>query len=117
MSVKAHLEQAVKNLEAEREREVAIIKERVTRETIIPYNQEMDVARDKAVAELKTKLDATIISQQEQFAKEKKAIFDANERKKESNANSVITTEAYTVTVKYDKAIAKLNEQIADLKE
>lgn len=117
MSVKAHLEQAVKNLEAEKEREAAIIKEKVTRETIIPYNKEMDIARDKAISELQAKLNATIVAHQEEFAKQKKAIFDANEKKKETNAASVITTETYTVTVKYDKAIAKLNEQIEELKE
>lgn len=117
MSVKSHLEQAVKNLEAEKEREAAIIKEKVTREKVIPYNKDMDIARDKAIAELQEKLNANIIAQQEEFNKQKKAIFDANEKKKEANANSVITTETYTITVMYDKAIAKLNEQIADLKE
>jgi hypothetical protein len=117
MSVKLHLEQAVKSLESEREREVAIIKERVMRETIIPYNKEMDIARDKAIAELQNELNSNIAALQEEFARKKKEIFEANEKKKESNATSVITTESYTVTVKYDKAISKLNEQIADLKE
>ena len=117
MSVRAHLEQAVKSLEAEKEREAAIIREKVTRETIIPYNKEMDIARDKAVSELQARLNATIVAHQEEFTKQKKAIFDANEKKKESNANSVITTETYTITVMYDKAIAKLNEQIAELKD
>lgn len=117
MSVKTHLEQAIKNLEAEKEREAAIIKEKVTRETIIPYNKEMDIARDKAISELQAKLNATIVSLQEEFTKQKKTIFDANEKKKESNATSVITTEIYTITVMYDKAIARLNEQIAELKD
>jgi hypothetical protein len=117
MAVKTHLEQAVKNLEAERDREAAIVKDRVTRETIIPYNQDLDAARDKAIAELQQNLTGEIANLQEKFAKEKKAIFEANERKKENNANSVISTETYSVVVKYDKAIAKLNEQIADLKD
>ena len=117
MSVKSHLQQAVKNLEAEKEREAAIIKERVTREKIIPYNQDMDIARDKAIAELQDKLTANITAQQEEFVKQKGVIYDANEKKREKNANSVITTETYTTTVMYDKAITKLNEQIAELKD
>jgi DNA-directed RNA polymerase len=117
MSIKAHLEQAIKSLEIEREKEVAIIKERVTREKIVPFNQEMDIARDKAIAEKQQALNATIIAHQENFAKEKKEIIEAGEKKKEKNATAVITSEAYSVTVNYDKAIAKLKEQIAELKE
>ena len=117
MSIKSHLEQAVKNLEAEKEREVAIIKDKTTREKIIPYNQEADKGRDLAIAELQANMNDDISARQEQFANDKKAIFDENEKRKENNANAVLTTETYSVTVKYDKAISKLNEQISALKE
>ena len=117
MSIKMHLEQAVKSLEAEREKEVSIIKDRATREKIVPYNQEADKLRDLAVAELQQNLNDDIAARQSRFAEEKKAIFDENEKRKESNANAVLATETYSVTVKYDKAIAKLHEQIEDLKD
>lgn len=117
MSIKANLEQVIKALEAERAREVAIVKERVTREKIVPYNQEIDVARDKAIAEKQQLLNASIVALQETFAKEKTEIMEAAEKKKAENATSVITTEAYTVTLAYDKAITRLNEQISELKD
>ena len=117
MSIKSNLEQTIRNLEAEKEREVAVIKERVTREKIIPYNQEADKGRDLAIAELQSNLNEDINARQVRFTKEKQAIFDENEKRKENNANSVLATETYSITGKYDKAIAKLNEQIADLKE
>lgn len=117
MSIKAHLEQAVKNLETEKENEVRIVKERVTREKIVPYNQEADKGRDLAIAELHQNMNEDITARQAQFAKEKQAIVDENEKRKENNANAVLATETYEVTGKYDKAIAKLNEQIEDLKE
>lgn len=117
MSVKAHLEQTIKALEQEREREVANIKDKVMREKIVPFNQEMDSARDKAIAEKQQALNATILACKDNFEKEKKEIIEAGEKKKEKNANAVITTEAYAVTVTYDKAIAKLKEQIAELKD
>ena len=117
MSIKSHLEQAVKNLEAEKENEVRIIKEKVTREKIVPYNQEADKGRDLAIAELQQNLNEDITARQAKFAKEKQEIVEENEKRKENNANAVLATEAYTVTVKYDKAISKLNEQIAELKE
>lgn len=117
MSIKVHLEQAVKSLEAEKQTVVNAVKEKVTREKILPYNQEIDVARDKAIAEKQANLNATIVAHQERFAKEKQEIITAAENKKAENANAVITTETYTATVEYDKAISKLNEQISALKE
>jgi hypothetical protein len=117
MSIKTHLEQTIKNLEAEREREVAVIKEKVTREIIVPFNKEMDTARDAAIAEKQKQLNEAIVAHQENFAREKQEIIAACEKKKTDNATSVITTEAYTVTLAYDKAISKLKEQIKDLKE
>lgn len=117
MAIKQHLEQAIKALEAEREREVALVKEKATREKIVPYNQEMDIARDKAIAEKQQKLNETIASFQKKFTEEKQEIIDAGEKKKAENATAVITTETYTVTVAYDKAIAKLKEQIEELND
>ena len=71
MSIKVHLEQAVKSLEAEKQTVVNAVKEKVTREKIVPYNQEIDLARDKAIAEKQASFNATIVAHQERFAKEK----------------------------------------------
>ncbi len=117
MSIKVHLETAIKALQAEKEREVAVIKERVTREKILPYNQEADKGRDLAISELQQNMNEDITARQAKFAKEKQAIVDENERRKENNANAVLATETYDVTGKYDKAIAKLNDQIEELKD
>lgn len=117
MSIKSHLEQARKELESEKERECAVIKEQVTREKILPYNQEADTMRDNAIAELQANLNEDIATRQAKFIEEKQAIIDENEKRKENNENAVLATETYEVTGKYDKAIAKLNEQILSLKE
>lgn len=117
MSIKSQLEQTIKNLEAERDREVAIIKDKATREKIVPYNQEADKLRDLAIAELQTTMNEDIKARQEKFASDKKAIVEENEKRKENNASAVIATETYAVTVTYDKAIAKLKEQIVENEE
>jgi hypothetical protein len=117
MSIKAHFEQLIKNLEAEREREVAVIKEKVTREKIVPFNQEMDIARDKAIAEKQQELNKDIVARQDKFAKEKQEIIEAAEKKKADNEASVLATETYVVTGKYDKEIAYLKERIAEIKD
>jgi hypothetical protein len=115
--IKVYLEETVEKIKAERERQVAIVKEKVTREKIVPFNQEIDRAREKAIAELQSKLNSAIVAHQEQFAKEKQALIDAGEKKKTENANTVITTEIGVVTIEYDRAISKLNEQIQEIKE
>ena len=117
MSVETHLEQAIRNLEAENATVADATKDRVMREKIIPYNQEIDEARDNAVAERQATLNATIAAQQESFEKEKQQMFEAAEKKKSDNMNAVIASETYAVTVEYDKAISKLKEQIANLKK
>ena len=117
MSIQAHLEQTIKNLEIEKEREVAIIKERVTREKIVPYNQEADKGRDLAIAELQQNMNEDITARQAQFAKEKQEIFEENEKRKENNSNAVLATETYAITGKYDKEIAYLKERVAELKD
>ena len=117
MSIKTIFEQTIKSLKDEEQREIAVIKERVTKEQIIPYNQDMDIARDKAIAELQENLNVNIVSMQEKFAKDRQNIIDANEKKKSDNATSVIATETYSVQMKYEKAIAKVKEQLENQKE
>ena len=117
MSIKVNFESLIKNLERERDNEVALIKDRATKEIIVPFNQEIDVARDKAIAEKQQELSANIMVLQEKFAKERQQIIEAAEKKKTDNANSVLATETYTVTGKYDKEITYLKERIAELKE
>jgi hypothetical protein len=117
MSIKLHYEQLIANLEAEREREVAIIKERATREKIVPFNKEMDEIRDKAIAEKQDELNNSIAACQEMFLAEKKRIIEAAEKKKNENAASVLATETYTVTGVYDKEISHLKDRVANLKE
>ena len=115
MAIKAHLEQTIKALEAERDREVSLVKDRVMREKIVPFNQDIDVAREKAIAELQSTLNGKIVALQESFAKDRQALVDAGEKKKQDNASMVLATETSVVTIAYDKAICKLKEQIAEL--
>lgn len=116
MSIKAILEQTIKNLQAEEQREIAVIKERVTQEQIIPYNKEMDEARDKAILELQENLTKNIGALQANFASDKQKIIEANEKKKADNATSVIATETYSVQMVYEKATAKVREQLENQK-
>ena len=117
MAIKAYLEEAVRKLESDKAREVAVAKERVTREQIIPFNAEIDKARDAAIAQKQSEMSAQIAAHQEAFAKERQAYIDAAEKKKSDNAAAVIATETSLISAEYDKHIAKLNAQIQEIKE
>lgn len=115
--IKPYIENAIKQIEAEKEKQANIVKERVTREKIVPFNTEIDVARDKAIAELTNQMNNSIKSAQDNFNQKKKELIEAGEAKKKENAETVTATEVALVTLVYDKAIMKLTEQVEELKE
>jgi uncharacterized membrane-anchored protein YhcB (DUF1043 family) len=115
--VKQHFENTINQLKAEKERQVSVVRERVTREQIIPHNNEVNQSRDKAIAELSAKLNSDITKLQEQFAIEKQALIDVGEKNKNDFANTAISTETAIISKKYDDAIADLNALINKIKE
>ena len=116
-NIKTHLEEAVRKIENEKAREIAIVKDKVTREKIVPFNMEIDKARDAAILQKQSEMSEHIAAHQEAFAKEKQSYIDAAEKKKADNAEAVITSETAVVVAEYDRHIAKLNAQIQEIKE
>lgn len=117
MSIRAIIESNVRTLENEKKQAVDAIRETVYREKVIPYNRDIDTARDKAIAELTAQLNADIAALQAKFATEKQAIYDAAEKNKADHAESVVAAETFMVAEKYDKIIASQNEILASMKE
>jgi hypothetical protein len=115
--IKTHLEEAVRKIELDKERAVAQAKERVTREQIVPFNAEIDKARDAAISQKQNSLNEQIKAHQETFAQERQSFIEAAEKKKNDNANAVLATEVAIVTAEYDRHLAKLRAQIDDVKE
>ena len=54
MDIKNILQSTIAQIKASEEREVQLVKDRVMREKIIPYNQELDQARQKAASKPRT---------------------------------------------------------------
>ena len=117
MSIRAIIESNIRTLENEKKQAVDTIRETVYREQIVPYNREIDTARDKAIAELNAQLNADIAALQAKYGNDKQAIIDAAEKRKAENAESVIATETYMVANQYDKIIASQNDILASMKE
>lgn len=115
--IKEILQDAVRKCEIERDRQANVARETAIREKIAPYNAEIDRLRDEAINSKQEQLNANIQAYQEKFAEERKNIIEAAEKKKADNADAVILAETSVVTAEYNKHIAKLNQQIAEVKE
>lgn len=117
MAIKVYLEEAVKRLQVERDRAVAMVNERVTREQIVPFNIEIDKARDSAISQRNEELNAKIKELQEAFALERQSFIDSAEKKKAEHAQAVKETETAIVVAEYDKHIKRLTEQLSEVSE
>ena len=117
MAIKVYLEEVIKRLQVEREKAIAAVKERVTREKIVPFNIEMDKSRDSAIAQRNEELNAKIKELQEAFAIERQSFIDSAEKKKGEHSQAVIETEIAIVVAEYDKHINRLMEQLGEVSE
>ena len=108
MSIKQHAENALKNMQAERDRELAIARERVTREKIVPNNQEVDSAMAKAMEEITKQRDEAISQVQAQFSDNRTALIEEAARQKNTFAERVMAEETAVINAKYDSAEADL---------
>ena len=115
--VKQVYQNAINQLASEKDRQVALVREKVTREVIIPHNNEVNQSRDKAIAELTATLNAEIAKLQQKFADEKQALIDVGEKNKKEFAETTVATESAMVSARYDSAIHELEALIAIIKE
>lgn len=128
MAIKTFLEEAMQKMIAEKDREVAIVKQKCTQDTIVPHNAEIDNTSNTAIAKLQKEFtdktsaeqqahNARISQLQQEFTTRKQAIIDAGTAEKEEFARNTIATATAEIMVKYDSAIAKIREQIQEVEE
>lgn len=111
--VNDYIQQAIQGIEAEQEQKVEEAKSKAMLDVAEP-NAEIDVSRDKAIEELKTKLNQDVAALQEQFTKERQDIIDASEKQKAENINTRISIETASVTAQYGVKLAGLRKLLED---
>lgn len=128
MAIKQYLEEAMQKVIAEKDREVAVAKQKCTQEKIAPHNAEIDNASNNAIAKLQKEFtdkssaeqqahNARIAQLQKEFTEKKQEIAEAGIAEKQEFARVTIATDTAEILVKYDSAIAKIREQIQALEE
>lgn len=117
MSIKQHLQTALSNIRNDKEKAIAIAKDRAMREEIIPRHGEINKARDEAIAKITETQNRKMAQIQESYNAEKQQIVEAAEKKKTEVTNSILECAVATETVKYEKIISTLEEQISKAEE
>jgi hypothetical protein len=112
MSIKQHFETALKSIQVERERAIAVAREKVTREKIIPHNQEVDKSMNDAIAEITRARDAAIAKVEEKYSLDREALLAEGARQKNDFAEKAIREEIAYIDSQYDDAIKFTIEQI-----
>jgi hypothetical protein len=127
MEINKYIENTISQIKAERDREIAVVKQRITAEKIAPANAEIDKKKNESVVALnswfeqeKSKLtlefNAKMQELQKKYEGDRNSILDGAEKKKQENAETIITMETCEINGKYEKAIAQLTA-ILEVKE
>lgn len=115
--IRQYIEQAIKSIEVERDKQVTIAKDRIMREKIAPFNAEIDSARAKALTEVDVEINTKVAEIKQEGEVRKQELIALGEQKKKNNAETVLASELAILTISYDSAISKLNAQLAEIKE
>lgn len=111
-----HLEDCVKRIEAEKQSQINVVIDKVTREIIIPHNAEKDSKRNLALQELTAERDKSIKAINEKYEKDKQLLISMGEEEKAKFKEQTIASETALVTIAYDNAVSELNKQIERFK-
>lgn len=117
MGISDIIQQSINQLEAEKKVAVDAAIDKATREKVIPNNQAVDEALQKACAELDSICSQKVLSLQKSVEEDKLRMREAAEKKKNDFAKATIATETYAIVAKYDTAIAGLEKQLDSVKE
>ena len=121
------LENAKKQLLNEKERQIAIVRNRISQEIAPKYN-EIDKIRNESLNGLTVNFDASknalteqynnqIIALQKNYEEEKNNVILDSEKKKKEMFSAMLTKETYEIDKKFEKAIAMLDNGIEDNNE
>ena len=115
--IKAHLENAKRMIENEKQSEINKQIDIVNREKIAPHNSEVNTLRDNAIVELSNKLNQQIAELQDRFVKDKQLLIEKAEKNKNDFADAEIAIATSSIELKYKDNLDKLQKQIDSLKE
>lgn len=108
------IEEAITKIEANRQREVEVAKQKVMQEQIVPFNRDIDNSLRDAIAELQTQHNAKIAHMQQMFEAEKQSLCEAANNKKTAYAETTIATAVSVINAEAETTINELRKFIGE---
>lgn len=110
--IKQILENAISNIESNRQREAEIAKQTVIREKVVPFNAEIDTSLREAMNELQAKHNEKIAQMQQALEAEKTILTEAATQKKAEFSEQQIESAVALINAQADAAIQNLKKMI-----
>lgn len=110
--IKNVYENAIAQIEANKNRECEVAKQKAMQEKVIPYNAEVDASLRDAIAALQNQHNTKIMELQQAFDAEKKAMVEAATKRKNDFAESTMASVTSIIEHDANKAIAHLRQFI-----
>lgn len=107
-------ENAVAQIEANRQREIEMAKQKAMQEQVVPFNRDIDNSLRDAIAELQSQHNEKIAHLQKAFESEKISLTNAASEKKVSYAEGAINSAVSVINAEADAAIAHLRKFIGE---
>lgn len=112
--IKNYIEQAIRNLEAEKAQKIGEAESRVLAGKVAQYYGEADKKRDAEVSELTISYNEAVSELQKKYSNDKQVILDKYAADKLAYKENAVLSETSTLAYEYDKHIAKLQEMIKE---
>lgn len=106
--------QTINALANEEKQKLEQIKEKATREKIIPHNAEVDKKLADAIKELTDKHNERVIALQAALNEERQKFVELANAEKRDFAEKTINAECELVRIEYDTAIAHIREKLQE---
>lgn len=114
MMIKDIYENAIRQIEADRARNMEVVRQNVLRDKVAPFNADIDARLREALAELQEKHNANIAQLQRAFETEAREMTDAANKKKQEFLETAVSTETAAINAEADNAIKHLKEFIGN---
>lgn len=108
------IEEAIAKIEANRQREIEVAKQKVMQEQIVPFNRDIDNSLRDAIAELQTQHNAKIAHMQQMFEAEKQSLCEVANNKKTAYAETTIATAISVINAEAETTINELRKFIGE---
>lgn len=104
------LTKTIQDLEADRQRRIDSVKQKVQTEQIVPYYREVDAALGEALAELNSQYLAETAALKQRFDLQKNELSNKAQKKKSDYAEAALAAATAEINADVDRAVTHIRQ-------